>query len=74
MRPSSALLLLLLLTRCAANDLGTNWLPSQEYATFYPDAGPSWEARLDAALNASVHGFDARTSAEAAAALVSRSA
>ena len=72
MRPSTALLLLT--TRCAAQDLGTNWLPSQEYATLYPDAGPSWQARLDAALNASVHGFDARSTSAEAAALVSRSA
>ena len=72
MRPATALLLLT--ARCAGQDLGRSWLPAEEYNLLYPAAGASWEARLDAALNASVHGFDARTSAEAAAALVSRSA
>ena len=71
MRPSTALLYLV--TTCAAQDLGRSWLPAEEYNSLYPAAaGASWEARLDAALNASVHGFDGRSTSAASAALVSR--
>ena len=74
MRPSIALLHLYAAHRCAAvgQDLGHNWLPATEYNSLYPAAGAAWEARLDAALNASVHGFDARRTSAASAALVSR--